>query len=91
MASDPDKLIKKHAELTHSENQRVTSHVQREEDEWFLNTVMIKGCDVPFKFKRKKAYKSLNGARVNLTYYPASEKIAGFTVETMQVVRIKLS
>ena len=91
MASNPDKLIKKHAELTHSENQRVTSHVQREEDEWFLNTVMIKGCDVPFKFKRKKAYKSLNGARVNLTYYPASEKIAGFTVETMQVVRIKLS
>ena len=91
MASNPDKLIKKHAELTHSENERVTSHVQREEDEWFLNTVMIKGCDVPFKFKRKKAYKSLNGARVNLTYYPASEKIAGFTVETMQVVRIKLS
>jgi len=91
MASDPDKLIKKHPQLTHSENQAVTSHVQREKDEWFFNTVMIKGYDVPFKFKRKKAYKSLNGARVNLTYYPASETIAGFTIETMQVVRIKIS
>ncbi|MFT5879810.1 MAG: hypothetical protein ACI86X_000930 [Moritella sp.] len=91
MASDPDKLTKKHSELTHSELQQVTSHVQREDDEWFLNTIMIKGHNVPFKFKRKKPYKSLSGARVNLTYYPAIEKVAGFNIEIMQVVRIKIA
>ncbi|MDX2322573.1 MAG: hypothetical protein QNK26_18470 [Moritella sp.] len=91
MASDPDKLLKQHPGLTHSELQKVTSHVQREKDEWFLNTVMIEGHTVPFKFKRKKAYRSLTGARVNLTYYPEVEAVAGFNIDIMHVVRIKKS
>jgi len=91
MASDPDKLLKQHPGLIHSELQKVTSHVQREKDDWFVNTVMIAGHSVPFKFKRKQAYLSLTGARVNLTYYPEVETVAGFNIEIMHVVRIKKS
>lgn len=91
MKSDPDKLIKKHGELIHSEMCKVSSHVQREAGEWFLNTVMIEGYDVAFKYKRKKQYRNLTGQRVNLTYYPATEKVAGMDFEIMNVVRIKVS
>ena len=91
MASNPDKLIKQHPQLTHSEMQQVTSHVQREIDDWYINTVMIKDHNVPFKFKRKKPYKSLAGTRVNMTYYPDTETVAGFRIEVMHVVRIKVS
>ncbi len=91
MRSDAEKLIQKHPELTHSEMQKVTSHVQRELDDWYLNTVMLQGHDVPFQFKRKKLYKSLKGARVNLTYYPSTENLAGFAIEIMHVVRIKIA
>ena len=87
--SDPDKLIKKHQELTHSESVRVVSHVQRDKDEWVLNTVMIEDCEVPFKFKRKQQYQDLKGARVNITYYPTVEVVAGLDFEIMNVVRIK--
>ena len=87
--SDPVKLIKKHQELTHSELVKVISHVQRDKDEWILNTVMIEDCDVPFKFKRKQQYKDLKGARVNITYYPSVEVVAGMDFEIMNVVRIK--
>ncbi|HEC28697.1 MAG TPA: hypothetical protein ENI65_03805 [Gammaproteobacteria bacterium] len=85
------KLLKKHAELVHSEMMKVTSHVQREIDDWNINTIMIEGCDVPFKYKRKKKYKNLKGARVNLTYYPACETVAGIEIEVMNIVRIKIS
>lgn len=91
MQSDATKLVKKHNELTHSELVKVTSHVQREKGEWFLNTVMIEGCEVPFKFKRKKKYKNLKGARVNITYYPVVEVVAGLEFEIMNVVRIKVA
>jgi hypothetical protein len=91
MQSDPDKLIKKHQELTHSDTVKVVSHVQRDKDEWILNTVMIEGCEVPFKFKRKQQYKNLKGARVNITYYPTVEVVAGMNFEIMNVVRIKKS
>lgn len=84
-------LLKKHTNLIHSEQQKVNSHVQREDDDWYVNTIMIEGVDVPFKFKRKTMYKSLKGQRVNLTYYPESENIAGFDMEIMKVVRIKVS
>jgi hypothetical protein len=84
-------LLKKHDKLVHSENVTVISHVQREQDEWFINTVMIKGCDVPFKYKRKKGYKSLANQQVNMTYYPSTETIAGFEIETMNIVRIKVA
>lgn len=89
--SDPDKLIKKHQELTHSEAVRVVSHVQRDKDEWILNTVMIEDCEVPFKFKRKQQYKNLKGARVNITYYPTVEVVAGLDFDIMNVVRIKIA
>ena len=91
MQSDANKLVKKHQELTHSEMVKVVSHVQRDKDEWVLNTVMIKDCDVPFKFKRKQQYKNLKGARVNITYYPSVEVVAGLDFEIMNVVRIKVA
>jgi hypothetical protein len=52
---------------------------------------MIEGCDVPFKYKRKQQYKSLRGARVNITYYPTTEVVAGMDFEIMNVVRIKIA
>jgi len=84
-------LLKTHEKLVHSENVTVISHVQREQDEWFINTVMIKGCDTPFKYKRKKAYKSLTKQQVNMTYYTSVETIAGFEMEVMNIVRIKVA
>ena len=90
MDTSPEKLTKAHERLIHSELQKVTSHVQRKDDEWIINTVMIEGCDAPFKFKRKQPYKDLNGKRVNLTYYPDVEVVAGFELEIMNVVRIKI-
>ncbi|WP_299080996.1 hypothetical protein [uncultured Paraglaciecola sp.] len=89
--SDVEKLLDKHENLTHSEEMVVVSHVQRNEDDWFLNTLMVEGTEVPFKFRRRKAYKNLTGARVNLTYYPMVEEIAGMEFEAMKVVRIKVS
>jgi len=91
MASDPEKLLKKHQNLVHSEMQKVISHTQRANDGWFVNTVMIEGCEAPFKFKRKDQYKNLKGARVNMTYYPATEQVAGLDFEIMNVVRIKIA
>ena len=91
MKSPVDKLLKNHQELTHSDGVKVESHVQRESAEWFLNTLMIEDCDVPFKYKRKKRYKQLQGQRVNLTYYHTVEDVAGFEMEVMNVVRIKIS
>ena len=91
MQSDSEKLVKKHQELTHSDTVKVVSHVQRDKEDWILNTVMIEDCDVPFKFKRKKQYKVLNGARVNITYYQSTETVAGLEFEIMNVVRIKRS
>lgn len=89
--SDPDKLLRRHRELVHSEMQKVASHVQRQAGEWIINTVMIEGHNVPFRFRRKKAYRQLTGRRVNLTYYPATESVAGIDMEVMKVVRIKIA
>ena len=90
MDTSPEKLTKEHKDLVHSEMQKVISHVQRKDDEWIINTVMIEGCDSPFKFKRKKPYKNLKGQRVNMTYYPDIETVAGFELEIMSVVRIRV-
>ena len=65
--------------------------MQREVGDWILNTVMIEGYDVPFKDKRKKRYKNIKGQRVNLTYYPAMESVAGIDMEIMKVVRVKIA
>lgn len=92
MQTDPDKLIKKHDKLTQSDHQKVVSHTQREKGDWFINSLMIEGCDIPFKYKRPQKYKTFTkGQRVNLTYYPEKELIAGLEFEYMKVVRIKIS
>ena len=91
MPSPVKKLLDKNPGLTHSENMKVSSHVQRQKGKWFINTVMLEGYEVPFRFKRKKEYKKLRGARINLTYYPETEYVAGLIVEVMKVVRIKVS
>jgi len=90
-AQDSIALIKKHPELIQSDNKKVVSHVQREEGEWFINTLMIDDCDTAFKYRRKKRYKSLMGHRVNLSYYPDSEVVAGIPFDIMKVVRIRVS
>ena len=91
MKSEPESLLKKHHKLVHSDMMKVTSHVQRGGGEWIINTLMIEGHDVAFKYKRKKRYKSLQGQRVNLTYYPDSEIVAGINIEIMTVVRIRVA
>lgn len=85
------KYLDQHPDLVHSENQKVTSHVQRKEGEWIVNTIMVEGHDVPFRYKRKKHYKNLEGARVNLTYYPHTESVAGIDFEVMNVVRVTIA
>jgi len=89
MKSDPKKLVEKNRNLNHSELMKVISHVQRDQGEWVVHTVMVEDCEVPFKFKRKGNYQSLKGARVNITYYPEQETVAGIPFEVMKVVRIK--
>ncbi len=89
MKSDVSKLLKKNEKLNQLDAAKVTSHVQRDKDEWVVNTLMLEGYDVPFKYNRKKRYKNLEGAAVNLTYYPQTELVAGLEFETMKVVRIR--
>lgn len=91
MKTDGKKLVAKHQELVHSENRKVVSHVQRAVGDWLQNTILIEGVDVPFKYKRKKRYKDIAGRRVNLTYYPATESVAGIDMEVMRVVRIRIA
>jgi hypothetical protein len=91
LKSEPKKLLKKHDKLIHSEMLKVTSHVQRNVDDWIINTVMVEGYDVAFKYKRKREYKNLKGARVNVTYYPGVENVAGIDFEVMNVIRIKIA
>ena len=87
--SDIKKLLKKHGQLNQLDGVKVESHVQRDKDDWVINTVMLDGYDVPFKYERKKAYKSLKGAQVNLTFYAETESVAGMAFEVMSVVRIR--
>ncbi|NOX70304.1 MAG: hypothetical protein GXP15_14030 [Gammaproteobacteria bacterium] len=89
MKSEVDKLLEKHQQLNQLDFIKVISHVQRKSDGWILNTILLEGYDVAFKYRRKTAYRSLEGARINLTYYPQNEKVAGLEIETMKVVRIR--
>jgi len=89
--SDVKRLLKKHNKLNQLDMAQVVSHVQREQGDWVLNTIMLADYDVPFRYKRKKVYKSLTGARVNLTFYPETESVAGVDFEIMTVVRIRRS
>lgn len=91
MKSDVNKLLKKNEQLNQLDSVKVISHVQRESGDWFINTLMLDGYEVPFKYSRKEKYKSLQGASVNLTYYPQIETIASIEFESMKVVRIRRS
>jgi len=91
MQTDPDKLLKKHQQLVHSDMLTVISHVQRNEGDWIVNTLMVEGCTAPFRYKRKQSYKCIQGQRVNLTYYAATELVAGIEFEVMNVVRIRIA
>lgn len=91
MSSSPEKLVKAHSELNHSENRKVISHVQRIDGDWYINTLMLEGYEVPFRYKRTQPYKSLVGQRVNLTYYRSSEKVGVFSMEVMKVVRVRIA
>ncbi|QLE85604.1 MULTISPECIES: hypothetical protein [Shewanella] len=84
-----DQMLSKHKQLVHSEGVKILSHTQRDVDDWVQHTVMIEGCDAPFKFKRTKRFRTLQGHKVNMTYYPETESVAGFDFEVMKVVRIK--
>ncbi len=85
------KLLADNEQLIHSRMQKVTSHVQRQDGEWYLNTLLIDGYEVPFKYKRQKTYKSLKGARVDLIYYPSIEQVAGIDFEYMKVIKVNIS
>lgn len=91
MQTNPEKLLKKHRRLVHSDMLTVTSHVQRTEGEWIVNTLMVEGCTAPFQFKRKQPYRNIKGQRVNLTYYPGSKTVGGMEFEIMNVVRIRVA
>lgn len=90
-AVQTDTLLNKHPKLVQSDNQKVVSHVQRSDGDWFLNTLMLERYDTPFQFRRKKAYQNLTGARVNLSYYPETKELHGLEFETMKVVRVRRS
>ena len=95
MKSDVDKLLKKNEQLNQLDGVKVSSHVQREDKDdkegWIINTVMLDGYDVPFRYSRKKRYLDLQGTPVNVTYYAAVETVAGLEFEYMKVVRIRKS
>jgi hypothetical protein len=85
------KYLSENNKLIHSKLQKVESHVQRQVDNWIHNTLLLEGYDVPFKYKRQKKYRSLQGARVDLIYYPNTEEVAGMKFEIMTVVKIAQS
>ena len=85
------KLLAENDQLIHSKMMKVESHVQRQNGEWFNNTVLIEGYEVPFKYKRQKKYRSLKSAHVDIIYYPNTETIAGIEFEYMKVIQIHLS
>lgn len=91
MQTPVDKLLKRHAKLVQSDLLKVASHVQREADDWIVNTLMIEGESVPFTYKRKRRYRSLAGQRVNITYYPTEKTVAGMPFEVMHVVCIRIA
>jgi predicted metal-dependent hydrolase len=85
------KFLAENDNLIHATMQKISSHVQRRKGEWVFNTVLIEGHEVPFKYKRQKDYKSLQGASVDMIYYPDKETIAGMEFEYMKVVKINIS
>ncbi len=91
MNSSVKKLLQKHQQLIQSDFKKVSSHVQRQEDDWYVNTIMLEGYNCPFIYKRQIKYNSLTGSTVNITYYADKQTVAGFEMDVMRVVRIKVS
>lgn len=89
MVKNTGKLLEKHENLNQLNDAKVVSHVQRKQEDWILNTLLLDGYDVPFRYRRRKRYKSLEGALVNLTYYPELTEVGGITLETMKIVRLR--
>jgi hypothetical protein len=85
------KFLAENDKLIYSTMQKVESHVQRQVGNWLHNTLLLEGYDVPFKYKRQKKYRSLQGARVDIIYYPSVEQVAGMDFEVMTVVKITQS
>jgi hypothetical protein len=48
MQTEPEKLLKQHAKLVHTGMLKVTSHVQRDEGDWIVNTLLVEGYEVSF-------------------------------------------
>jgi hypothetical protein len=90
MKSSVETMLQKQCQLIHCELMEVTSHVQRFNGECMLNTLMIDGYDCPFKYCRKNKYQNLKGKQVDLSCYPSIEVIAGFEIDIMKVVHIKV-
>jgi len=74
----------------HSDVMEVKSHVQRFDGEHILNTIMVDGYDCPFQYHRDFKYKSLAGKQIDVSYYPTLATIAGFEMEIMKVVHLKV-
>jgi hypothetical protein len=91
MRSEPEKLLRRHRQLVHSDSLRVVSHVQRSAGDWIVNTLMVAGCSAPFRFRRKQACRNISGQYVNLTYYPSVEIVGGMEFEVMNVVRVRVA
>lgn len=91
MKSSTETILQNDKNLVHCELMKVTSHTQRFNGESMLNTLMVDGYDCPFKYCRKYQFPNLKGKRVDLTYYPTVEIVAGFEVDIMKVVHISRS
>lgn len=52
-------LIEQHQKLVHTDNIKVISHVQRELDDWFVNTLMLENIEVPLNINEKSYTKAL--------------------------------
>ena len=90
MKPSVETMLQKPKQLVHCELMQVNSHVQRFNGECMLNTLMMDGYDYPFKYCRDLKYQNLEGKQVELSYYPTIELIAGFEVDIMKVVQIKV-
>ena len=83
------KLLSENEQLVHAQNQKIESHVQRQDGDWIINTIMLEGYSVPFRYKRRRRYKSLKGAQVDIIYYADVEQIARMDFEYMKVIKIQ--
>ena len=51
------KLIEQHKKLVHTDNIKVISHVQRESDDWVINTLMLENIMLLLNINEKNYIK----------------------------------